>query len=45
MAAIVVGTAGNIAMNVHLSYVLLTVSGVAAMLAGLILEFLFFSVN
>lgn len=45
VAAIVVGTAGNIAMNVHLSYVLLTVSGVAAMLAGLILEFLFFSVN
>lgn len=45
VASIIVGAAGNIAMNVHLSYGILAGSGVAAIAVGLVLEFLFFSVN
>lgn len=45
VTAIIVGAAGKIALNVHISYALLAGSGVAALAAGLILEFLFFSVN
>ncbi len=45
VTAIVAGAAGKIALDVHLSYGLLVGSGVAAICVGLILEFLFFSVN
>ena len=43
--AIVIGAAGNITLDAHLSYGTLVGSGVAAILVGLVLEFLFFSVN
>lgn len=43
--AIVIGAAGNITLNAHLSYSTMVIGGVAAILVGLVLEFLFFSVN
>ena len=45
IAGIVIAAAGNITLDVHLSYVTMVVSGVAAIVVGLVLEFLFFSVN
>lgn len=45
VAAIVIGAAGNIGLNVHLAYGPMVISGVVAVVAGLVLEFLFFSVN
>lgn len=45
IGAIVIGSGGNVALNVHLSYVAMVAGGAAAILAGLILELLFFSVN
>lgn len=45
IGAIVIGAGGSVALNVHLSYGSMVVSGLAAILTGLILEFLFFSVN
>lgn len=45
VAAIVIGAAGNITLNVHLSYGPMVISGVAAIVVGLVMEFLFFSVN
>ena len=45
IAGIVIAAAGNITLDAHLSYVTMVVSGVAAIVVGLVLEFLFFSVN
>lgn len=42
---IIIGAAGNITLNVHLSYGSMVVSGIVAVAAGLLLEFLFFCVN
>lgn len=45
IAAIVIGAVGNVTLNVHLSYGALVFGGLFAFAAGLVLEFLFFSVN
>ena len=45
LTAIIIGAAGNFALNVHLSYSLLVISGAVAIAAGFVLEFLFFSVD
>lgn len=45
IAAIVIGAAGNVTLNVHLSYGTMVLGGLFAFAAGLVLEFLFFSVN
>lgn len=43
--AIVIGAVGNVALDVHLSYGSMVLSGVLAFVVGLVLEFLFFSVD
>lgn len=45
VTAILIGAAGKIALNVHLSYGPMALSGAAAIMIGIVLEFLFFSVN
>ncbi len=45
VVAVMVGMAGNLAMGLHISYALLIGSAVLAVCAGLVLEFLFFSVD
>ncbi|MEJ8734559.1 hypothetical protein [Mediterraneibacter sp. ICN-202921] len=45
VAAVIVGMAGNLALGLHISYAVLIGSGIMAMLVGLVLEFLFFSVD
>lgn len=45
VAAIIIGSVGNIMLNVHLSYGSMVLSGVLAIVTGIILEFLFFAVN
>ncbi|MGC4019323.1 MAG: hypothetical protein QM793_08940 [Muricomes sp.] len=45
IVAIVIGSVGNVALNVHLSYGSMVLSGVLALAVGLVLEFLFFSVD
>lgn len=45
IAAVLICTAGNIALDVHISYTTLAISGVLAIVAGLILEILFLSVD
>ena len=44
-AAVVVCVAGNVALNTHISYVVLLVGGAAAIAVGLILEVLFLAVD
>lgn len=44
-SAAVICVVGNIVMNLHISYVILGVSGVLAIAAGLLLELLFLSVD
>lgn len=45
IAAIVIGAVGNVTLDVHLSYGAMVLGGLLAFAAGLVLEFLFFSVN
>lgn len=45
ITAVVTGTVGNLALSVHLSYVSMILGGALAIVVGLALEFLFFSVN
>lgn len=45
IVGIVIGAGGNVALNAHISYSSMMLSGVLAFAAGLCLEFLFFSVN
>ena len=45
VTAIIIGTAGNIIFNLHLSYIGMFLSGCAAIIAGFILEILFFSMD
>ena len=45
VVAVVIGTAGNVGLDIHLSYVSMVISGVIGVLIGLVLEFLFFSVD
>ena len=45
IAAVLVCTAGNIALDVHISYTTLAISGVLAIVTGLVLEILFLSVD
>ena len=45
VTAVIIGMAGNLTLHVHISYVLLIGSGIAAVAVGLVLEFLFFSVD
>lgn len=45
IAAVLVCTVGNIALDIHISYTTLAISGVLAIVAGLILEVLFLSVD
>lgn len=45
VGAIVICVAGNVVLNLHISYVVLGVSGVLAIVAGLLLEVLFLSVD
>lgn len=45
VTAIVVAVAGNVALGLHISYPTLFISGIAAVVAGLLLEVLFLSVD
>lgn len=45
IGAIVVDAVGNVALNVHISYGYMVISGIAAIAVGLVLEFLFFTVD
>ena len=45
VTAVVIGTAGNIGLDIHLSYVSMVMSGVLGVFVGFVLEFLFFSVD
>ncbi len=42
---VIVAVAGSIALSLHISYVIVAVSAVLGVLTGLVLEFLFFSVD
>lgn len=43
--SVIIGTAGNIGMNTQISYISMVISGIVAILAGLILEVVFFAVD
>lgn len=45
VVAIVIGAAGNVMLNVHISYATMIIGGLVGMIVGLVLEFLLFSVN
>lgn len=45
VASVVVCAVGNIVLNLHISYIVIGVSGVLAVVAGLLLEILFFAVD
>ena len=45
VTAIIIGTAGNIIFNLHLSYIGMFLSGCAAIIAGFVFEILFFSMD
>ena len=45
VTAVIIGMAGNLALGLHISYIILIGSGVVAVLIGFVLEFLFFSVD
>ena len=45
VSAMLIGTAGNMILNLHLSYGLMILSTVAALVAGFILEIMFFSMD